>query len=56
MNVKDDSSPEKTHKQNNVTIEEKVVDEKVKIDKEDTPTGTKINSLSKTKILRTQIR
>ena len=46
----------KTHKQNNVTIEEKVVDEKVKIDKEDTPTGTKINSLSKTKILRTQIR
>ena len=27
----------KTHKQNNVTIEEKVVDEKVKIDKEDTP-------------------
>lgn len=56
VNVKDDSSPEKTHKQNNVTIEEKVVDEKVKIDKEDTPTGTKINSLSKTKILRTQIR
>lgn len=52
VNVKDDSSPEKTHKQNNVTIEEKVVDEKVKIDKEDTPTGTKINSLSKTKNLK----